>query len=219
MIQSYEQMPIATYGKILRVIRNEQMNDFDKEIAMLSIISDKSEEELISIPLVDLKAITSKCGYLLEQPKPAKVKDEYQVGDFTLCPMKRIERISAGQFISFQELAKAHKGRNDVEYLPQILSCFLIPKGKKYSNDYGDFDIYDVQDAIRDHLSIVDALALLAFFLVSVKQSQANILRFLEWKLRLTWTKTPQQKELKMMQLKMIRGFRDSLKNGDGQSI
>lgn len=207
MVQNYNEMPISMYGKILDVLRSD-LDGLDKEVALLAIVSGKSEEELVNMPLTDLRTITAKCGYLTEKPTVAEMRKEYSVGKYTLIPIKRIERITAGQFIDFQEWAKMYRERNDVEYLPQILSCFLIPKDKVYNVDY---DIFEVQDAIRENLSVADAMTLLAFFLDSTQRSQRNILLYLEWRLRLTRAKTPEQKKAKKIQIAKIRELRDSL--------
>ena len=61
--------------------------------------------------------------------------------------------------------------------LPAVLSCLLVPKGKTYGNGY---DIADVQKAIRDYLSVTDALSLLAFFFASSEVLLARSLTYSE---------------------------------------
>jgi hypothetical protein len=89
-----------------------------------------------------------------------------------------------------------------------------MPKGKTFAEGY---DVEDVQEAIAKHLSVVDALALTAFFLTLIKQSQANILHYLEWRLRLTICKTEEQKMAKKVQMERLRALRRSVLNGGGR--
>lgn len=214
MITAYEQMPITTYGKILDIIQDNSRDSIDKEVAMISILANKTTEEIENMPLVELRGLTSQLGFLTEKAEAVEVRKEYKVGDYILIPEKKISKIKAGQFISFQEFAKVYRdNNNDVNVIPLLLSCFLIPKGKKFAEGY---DVEDVQEAIAEHLSVVDALALTAFFLASIKQSQATILHYLEWRLKLTRVKTEEQKMAKKWQIARLQALRRSLLNGGG---
>lgn len=208
-------MPITTYGKILDIIQDNSRDSIDKEVAMISILANKTPEEIENMPIVELRGLTSQLGFLTEKAEAVDVRKEYKVGDFTLVPEKKISKIKAGQFISFQEFAKVYRDNNaDVKYIPYLLSCFLIPKGKVFAEGY---DVEDVQEAIAEHLSVVDALSLTAFFLTLVKQSQANILRYLEWRLKLTRAKTKEQKMAKKIQIARLQVLRRSVLSGAGR--
>lgn len=215
MITAYSQMPITTYGKILDILQDNSRGWIDKEVEMISILANKTPDEVDNMLTVELRGLTSQLGFLTEKAETVEVRKEYKVGDFTLVPEKKISKIKAGQFISFQEFAKVyHDNNNDVNVIPLLLSCFLIPKGKKFAEGY---DVEDVQEAIAEHLSVVDALSLTAFFLTSIKQSQATILRYLEWRLRLSRAKTKEQKMAKKMQIARLQALRRSVLNGAGR--
>lgn len=215
MITAYNQMPITTYGKILDIIQDNNRDSIDKEVEMISILANKTTEEIENMPFVELRGLTSQLGFLTEKAEAVDVRKEYKVGDYILIPEKKISKIKAGQFISFQEFAKVYRdNNNDVNVIPLLLSCFLIPKGKTFAEGY---DVEDVQEAIAEHLSVVDALSLTAFFLTLVKQSQANILHYLEWRLKLTRAKTKEQKMAKKMQIARLQVLRRSVLSGAGR--
>lgn len=215
MITAYSQMPITTYGKILEVITDNSRDTIDKEVEMISILAGKTTEEVENMPLIELRGLTAQLGFLTEKAEVVDVLKEYKVGDFTLIPEKKISKIKAGQFISFQEFAKVYRDNNaDVKYIPYLLSCFMIPKGKKFAEGY---DVEDVQEAIAEHLSVVDALSLTAFFLTKIKQSQASILHYLEVRLKLTRAKTEEQKIAKKMRIAQLQALRRSVLNGVGR--
>ena len=215
MITAYNQMPITTYGKILDIIQDNSRDSIDKEVAMISILANKTPEEIENMPIVELRGLTSQLGFLTEKAEAVEVRKEYKVGDYILVPEKKITKIKAGQFISFQEFAKVYRERNaDVNVIPLLLSCFLIPKGKTFAEGY---DVEDVQEAIAEHLSVVDALSLTAFFLTLVKQSQANILHYLEWRLKLTRAKAKEQKMAKKIQIARLQVLRRSVLSGAGR--
>lgn len=215
MITAYSQMPITTYGKILEVITDNSRDMIDKEVEMISILAGKTTEEVENMPLIELRGLTAQLGFLTEKAEAVDVLKEYKVGDYTLVPEKKISKITAGQFISFQEFAKVYRDNNaDVKYIPYLLSCFMIPKGKKFAEGY---DVEDVQEAIAEHLSVVDALSLTAFFLAKIKQSQASILHYLEVRLKLTRAKTEEQKIAKKMRIAQLQALRRSVLNGVGR--
>ena len=56
-----------------------------------------------------------------------------------------------------------------------LLPLLLVPKGKKYNQDY---DIIEVQDAIRKDLNVHDAASLYAFFIFSCRESIKDMLTF-----------------------------------------
>lgn len=215
MITAYSQMPITTYGKILEVITDNSRDMIDKEVEMISILAGKTTEEVENMPLIELRGLTAQLGFLTEKAEAVDIRKEYKVGDYTLVPEKKISKITAGQFISFQEFAKVYRDNNaDVKYIPYLLSCFMIPKGKKFAEGY---DVEDVQEAIAEHLSVVDALSLTAFFLTKIKQSQASILHYLEVRLKLTRAKTEEQKIAKKMRIAQLQALRRSVLNGVGR--
>ena len=90
----------------------------------------------------------------------------------------------------------------------EVLSCFLVPKGKKYNEDY---DIVEVHKAIREHLSIPHCLALSGFFLTKFVSLMRGMLIFSRVTTRLTM-KGKQKKEM----LTRIEKLMQELPNGLG---
>ena len=50
--------------------------------------------------------------------------------------------------------------------MAELLSCLLVPVGCRYNEGY---DILEVHQALKDNLSVTDALSLSAFFLSKYK--------------------------------------------------
>lgn len=84
--------------------------------------------------------------------------------------------MTTAQYIDFQTYTQ-----DTMRNLPQILSCLLIPQGKKYNTDY---DIIEVQDAIRTHLSVTDCNRLSAFFLRRWRISIKGMLIYSRWQIK-----------------------------------
>ena len=159
IIDNYRDLPIGMYQEICAIDRRQDLDDLSKQVLTISLLTYTLEEEILDLPISEYRALAAKATFL-EQEYTGKIltAKSYQIGHLTLIPIQDYRKITTAQYIDFQTFAK-DPDQNVVE----ILSTMLIPKGKKYNQGY---DIVEVQDAIRDHLSVADALSLLAFFFV-----------------------------------------------------
>ena len=208
MIKSYNEMSVGMYTQLMKVaqdIHDEQ----ERTIAILSILSGYSEEELLNMSYERFERMSNEASFLLSQPEPAEVRRAYNVGPFRLVPTRRRSRISTAQYISFQELSMKSTEDNFV----QLLACCLIPEGKKFNDGY---DIEDVWEAINDHLSIVDANAVYAFFLSMCERLTMTTLNYLRAKIMLHLAKSEEERQAIAEALMTMRRFQRLIKNGGG---
>lgn len=158
MINDYKKLPIGKWLEIRDVQRDEAIEDkYTKTVAMLSILSDIPEEELYDLKLEEFSKMTGEMAFLMKEVPQVPVCDRYKLGEYNLVLVRDLKELTASQFIDYQTFIK-----DTDKYIVELLSIFLIPKGKKYCKDY---DIVDVQKAIRENLSIADAMSVSAFFL------------------------------------------------------
>lgn len=151
MIHNYKELKCGQYLRICDILKTEP--DEEKDLAILSVLSGKTTDELLDMPLDDYLAIKQDASFLFEAPELGEPDNTYEVGQFVCTVVKDFRRLTAGQFLDFQDV------RGD---LVSLLSIILVPANHTYGNGY---DIIDLQDAIREHLSAYDALTLNAFFL------------------------------------------------------
>ena len=173
IIQSYRELPIGDYQDILALCKDESLEELDRQVKILSILTKVDEETLLNLPIQEFKVLTSRMGFL-EKDLPTKVTrlaDSYKIGKFELIPVTDMRKVITAQYIDFQSFHQA--GFED--HFVEILSCLLVPKGKKYNQDY---DIIEVQDAIRKDLNVHDAASLYAFFIFSCRESIKDMLTF-----------------------------------------
>ena len=163
IIDNYRDLPIGMYQEICDIDRREDLEEINKQVCIISILSGMAEEDILDLPLDEYKALAAKTMYL-SHPYEGEILTAklYIVGKWTLVPVEDFRKITTAQYIDFQTFA-ADPEKNIV----QILSTMLIPKGKKYNQEY---DVLEVQKAIKEHLSVADALSLLAFFFVWYRQ-------------------------------------------------
>lgn len=205
IIDNYRDLPIGLYLEICDIDRREDLEDISKQVSIISVLTGMAEEDIYNLPLEEYRELAAKTHYL-SHPYEGEIltAKNYIVGKFTLVPIEDYRKITTAQYIDFQTFAKDAE-RNIVE----ILSCMLIPKGKKYNQDY---DVLEVQKALREHLCVADALSLLAFFFVQYRQSIKDSLTYSrEMAMRL------RDPEKKRRMLREIQKEEDRLlKLGDG---
>lgn len=173
IIQSYRELPIGDYQDILALCKDESLEELDRQVKILSILTKMDEDTLLNLPIQEFKVLTSRMGFL-EKDLPTKVtrlEKSYKIGKFELVPVTDMRKVITAQYIDFQSFHQA--GFED--HFVEILSCLLIPKGMKYNQDY---DIIEVQDAIRKDLNVHDAASLYAFFIFSCRESIKDMLTF-----------------------------------------
>ena len=155
MIDNYNKLTIGKYQEVLEAIRDYE-DEHERNTALIAVLSDQEPDEVLNLSLSEYKKRVDGLRFLLEEPVQAPIKNRYRIGDMELDLCADLSKLTAGQYIDYQTFIK------DVENnMVELLSVFLIPKGKKY----GDYDMGEVHEAIRKNLSICDALGLSAFFL------------------------------------------------------
>ena len=173
----------------------------------MSILTGIGEDEILDLPIQEFKVMTSRMGFL-ERDLPTEVtrlEESYRIGRFDLVPVIDMRKISTAQYIDFQSFHQA----GFEEHFVEILSCILIPKGRKYNQDY---DIIEVQDAIRRDLNVHDGASIYAFFMFSCRESIKDILTF-----SLQETKKIKDKAKKeKIQEQIRRQMRRLVTSGDG---
>lgn len=169
-IKDFNTLPVGKYKEILKISKDQSLEEIDKQIKILSVLNDMTEDQILNLPLPEYHKLSAASAFL-GMPSPedhTRIADSYMYGELTLIPTKDIEKMTTAQYVDFQTFSK-----DPERYLEHILSCFLIPKGCKYNQEY---DIKEVQELIREEMSVSDALSLMAFFFSRLHSSILNFL-------------------------------------------
>lgn len=158
MINDFKKLPVGKWNEIRDIQADTAIEDNHiKIVAILSILSDIPEEDLYDMKLEEFSKMTGEMEFLTKPVPEVPVCDRYRIGGYDLKLVRDLKELTASQFIDYQTFIK-----DTDKYIVELLSIFLIPKGKTYCKDY---DVADVQRVIRENLSIADAQAIAAFFL------------------------------------------------------
>ena len=133
IIDSYNKLTLGKYMEIQEVSRNESLEDIDKQVQILSILTGMAEEEILHLPIQDYKELVAKSGFLdPENINYHPVAKKYLLGKFELIPCRDFRKIETCQYIDFQTYAP------DLDkYLVEFLSVILVPRGHRYNEGYG----------------------------------------------------------------------------------
>lgn len=193
IIDSYNKLSLGKYIEIQEISRNESLEEIDKQVQILSILTGIAEEEILHLPIGDYKELVAKSAFLSpEGINYHPIAKKYLVGDFELVPVTDFRKLETAQFIDFQTYAP------DLDkYLVEFLSVILVPKGHRYNEGY---DILDVQKAIREDMSVSDGISLSAFFLTWCRKYVQDSLNYSRKEARKIKDKTKREEILQKIQ-------------------
>ena len=164
MIDNYKSLPLGKYLDICRVCKDESLEEIERQVKILSILSDMTEEEILHLPIPKYKEMVVASRFLEDVDKNRhKAARLYIVGDWKLLPTMDYRKMETAQYVDFQTFAPMVE-----THMAELLSCLLVPVGCRYNEGY---DILEVQQALKDNLSVTDALSLSAFFLTRYRNS------------------------------------------------
>lgn len=207
IIDNYHRLPIGKYLDIVNLCDTE-MDDVDRKVKIVAILTGLTDDDVLNLPITEFTECCAKAKFLDKQcPENLipGVSRSYPVGEFVLIPVTDIRKITTAQYIDFKtfEKDKEHK-------FVEMLSCFLVPRGKEYNEGY---DILDVHNAIREEMSVAEVLALLAFFFKEwVGLIRSTLSSSIKDAMRI------EDKETRERMLKRIRDLQDSMTSGGGST-
>ena len=171
IIDNFNRLTLGQYQEIQEISGNETLEDIDKQVQILSVLTGVAEEEILHLPIQEYKELVVKSGFLNpENINYHPIAKKYILGGFELIPCRDFRKLETCQYIDFQTYAP------DLDnHLVEFLSVILVPKGHRYNEGY---DILEVQKAIREEMSVSDGVSLAGFFLTWCRKSIMDSLNY-----------------------------------------
>lgn len=210
--KNWKDITIEVYDKI-RALETEivtQEQALDVNVKLLSILCDANEETIINLPLTEFTILVGKAEFLKEMPKYT-IEQYYEIGKGRVYEVQmNLREMTTAQFIDFQTFVK-DKDKN----FKHLLACFLLPKGKKYGEDY---DIIEVAEHLYKNMSIATARSVMFFFTLQYQTLQKVMLNYSirEVKKQMKKTKNKEAKKNLEMALQQMMQLKSLIKNGVG---
>lgn len=207
--RNWDEISITDYKRIVEISKRELDSDMEKDIAVLSVLCEVSEKDLYDLQVNELSSLLMDAGWIkkpftfnrsfkLKKLKLERdgIKEEYIVA-------ADLDKMTVAQYMDFQNFWDK---RND--YMGNLLTVFIIPKGHKYNDGY---DILGLAQYFEDTLSIKFWNEVCFFFLHNYLISiQASIV-YSDYMTRRMIRKT-KDKERKKMLIEKEKDLREKLK-------
>ena len=156
---TWKDINIKTFKKINKIIKDETLTDFEKEISLISILFNIDEDELYDMDLHTLKTYSTQIAFIEEfNPDYGKCPKIERIGDIEIAIDYNLSHFTVAQYVDF--MANIQSKDPDIA---RLLACILIPKGHKYNTDY---DLEDFINQIEISLNIYDAESMLFFYII-----------------------------------------------------
>lgn len=169
MENQWKNITVEESAKIRAVLNDSEATQEEKMIRLAAIVQGVSEDTILNLPLNQASEVFAMVWGLDTPPRRNKTRRIYQVGDWEL-KVTDANDMSVAQWVDFQTYGKDME-KNMVE----VLSCALVPKGKKYNDGY---DIEKLKEDLKG-LPVCDALAVCFFFQKRWLKSMRRILNYL----------------------------------------
>lgn len=186
---SWKDLTIGDLMKIREIDALQLATNDEKNLRVAAIIAEIPYEEMLQIPLNDVRVYMDKTEFLLTKPVPEKARRHYEINGRKYRLFKDASEMTVAQYLDFQAIYES-----GFENMPaEMLSIFLIPEGHEYN------DGYDKEEVLNDmySMSVVEGLGVADFFTKRFVKSIRLALMY--FKIRMKWLRLTAKKKDKEM--------------------
>lgn len=185
MIKSWKEMTIADQIKIREISELQLASDDEKNLRVAAHLAGITYEEIMNMPLTDVRRIMDNTDFLLHAPVPVKARKNYKVRGRVYNLLKDPSEMTVAQFIDFQSIFREGFDK----YPAEMLSIFLVPDGHQYNDGYDrDQQMEDMQA-----LGVEEALGICDFFIGRCRRSIQRMATYSKVAIRLKRMTAPKE--------------------------
>lgn len=158
MKQKWNDLTVGDLMRIRSIDSLQLATEDEKNLHVASIVGEIDYNELLNLPLSDVRQYMDNCEFLFTKPKPNKARKYYEINGRKYKLMKNELEMLTSQYIDFQAIY-----RDGFDKRPgELLSIMLVPEGHIYN------DGYDKEEVINDmyDMHVEDALGIVDFFMM-----------------------------------------------------
>lgn len=172
--QKWSEVTLKKYDALMDYLQTcSNDDDISRSIEIYSLLSDNPDEAreyLLNVPVSELSKELAKIKFIEYPYQPDVPEMEYSFGDKKYVVQYDVKKMTAAQYIDFQNLQKDMK-----KNFKNLFMCFLIPKGKKYAEGY---DVLALADELYDIIPISVVSDIMFFFVQLLKSWTISILLY-----------------------------------------
>lgn len=158
----------VTLGMWMRMNEiSQRENEIERIVGFVALFNGMTEDDVLALPLDEFKKYMAEMGWMNTPPDIEQPKQEYVINGTTYELTMNFHKLTTAQYIDFQSYTKS-------EDYSQMLSVFLIPKGKKYGEGY---DVFKVQMDLKE-MPVGEVLGLMGFFIILYRSWSRALLKY-----------------------------------------
>lgn len=165
IIKDWKDVTLGIWMRMNEITARE--NEIERIVGFVALFNNMTEDEVLALPLDKFKEYMAQMGWMNTPPDIEQPKKEYVINGHTYELTMNFHKLTTAQYIDFQSYTKS-------EDYSQMLSVFLIPKGKKYGEGY---DVFEVQQDLKQ-MPVQEVLGLMGFFMVLYRSWSRALLKY-----------------------------------------
>lgn len=165
IIKDWNDVTLGIWMRMNEITARE--NEIERIVGFVALFNEMTEDEVLALPLDKFKEYMAQMGWMNTPPDIEQPKKEYVINGHTYELTMNFHKLTTAQYIDFQSYTKS-------EDYSQMLSVFLIPKGKKYGDGY---DVFEVQQDLKQ-MPVREVLGLMGFFMVLYRSWSRALLKY-----------------------------------------
>jgi len=199
--KSWRDISINEYYQLKEISDDNSMEEYEKEVAIIAFLYNMTEDEVWNLNINDFNKLQVEKTWIYDfdfdkKKNFKKIEIKGNKYDVNI----DIQKMNVAQYIDFQTYWSQRDNMKNI--IGNLLSIFIIPKGKKYNEGY---DINEVIADIKDNIDIMTAQEILFFFLSSYLISIQIILNYLKWKIKRMKRKEKNKEEMEKLEKEVKR--------------
>lgn len=155
----WDEVPISVYKEIRDIIEGEG-DDMNKTVSLLAILCGTDDASVWDLTLPEISTLGKSIDWVWKfdfnkEKKPHKLKvagSDYVIN-------YDVSKMSVAAYVDFQQYFKDRD-----KYMGAVLTTFVLPKGKKYAEDY---DCAELAKKFEAEIPITTYNTLMYFFLLT----------------------------------------------------
>ena len=165
IIKDWKDVTLGIWQRMNEISQRE--DEIQRIIGFVALFNDMKEDDVLAMPLDEFKERMKELAWMNVPPEIEQPKQEYTINGKQYVLTMDFHKLTTAQYIDFQSYTKS-------EDYSQMLSVFLIPKGKKYGEGY---DVFETQQDLKQ-MPVGEVLGLMGFFIILYRSWSAALLKY-----------------------------------------
>lgn len=165
IVKDWKDVNLGMWQRMNEITQRE--DEIQRIVGFVALFNNMTEDDVLAMPLDEFKERMKELAWMNVPPEIEQPKEEYTINGKQYVLTMNFHKLTTAQYIDFQSYTKS-------EDYSQMLSVFLIPKGKKYGEGY---DVFETQQDLKQ-MPVGEVLGLMGFFIILYRSWSAALLKY-----------------------------------------